>query len=97
MKLNEVTKKQYEIYHSTYTSAVGAAKAYAEAAGYEISDDTWFREVNNGPRKPEEGKTNSITLELSKGGTPSKKALHLQVYNRGNAIKNNYELNAYIS
>lgn len=97
MKLNEVTKKQYEIYHSTYSAAVNAAKVYAEADGYEVSDDEWFGKINNGPRKPEEGKSNKITLELSKDGKPSKKALHLQVYNRGNTIKNNYELNAYIS
>jgi hypothetical protein len=88
--LNE--KHDLETYHKSYTSAINAAKEYAEKKGYEINDDDSFRKIGMGPRKPSEGKTNKVSVELSKGGKPSNKQLHIQVY----GMKNGYELNCYI-
>jgi hypothetical protein len=86
------TKSDYEVYHKSYTSAIQAAKAYAEKKGYEINDDDSFRQIGMGPRKPSEGKTNKFSIELSKGGKVQRKKLQIQVY----GMRNSYELNAYI-
>jgi hypothetical protein len=85
-------KSDYEVYHKSYTSAINAAKAYAEKKGYEINDDDSFRQIGMGPRKPSEGKTNKFSIELSKDGKVQRKKLQIQVY----GMKNSYELNAYI-
>jgi hypothetical protein len=89
--VNEV-KSDYEVYHKSYTSAINAAKAYAEKKGYEINDDDSFRQIGMGPRKPSEGKTNKFSIELSKDGKVQRKKLQIQVY----GMRNSYELNAYI-
>jgi hypothetical protein len=86
-------KDSYETYHDSYTSAINAAKSYAEKKGYEINDDDSFSKIGMGPRKPQEGKTNRFSIELSKDGKVQKKHLHIQVY----GMKSKYELNAYIS
>ena len=85
-------KSDYEVYHKSYTSAINAAKEYAEKKGYEINDDDSFRQIGMGPRKPSEGKTNKFSIELSKGGKVQRKKLQIQVY----GMRNSYELNAYI-
>lgn len=51
--------------------------------------------VGMGPAKPQPGKTNKITIKLSKNGKEQKKALQIQVYNRGTK-GNEFELNTYI-
>jgi hypothetical protein len=85
-------KSDYEVYHKSYTSAIEAARAYAEKKGYEINNDDAFTKIGMGPRKPSEGKTNRFDIELSKDGKVQKKKLQIQVY----GMKNSYELNAYI-
>jgi hypothetical protein len=85
-------KADYEVYHESYTSAINAAKAYAEKKGFEINDEDSFRKIGMGPRKPSEGKTNKFSIELSKDGKEQKKQLHIQVY----GMKSKYELNCYI-
>ena len=85
-------KSDYEVYHKSYTSAINAARDYAEKQGYEINDDDSFTKIGMGPRKPSEGKTNRFSIELSKDGKVSRRQLHIQVY----GMKNSYELNAYI-
>lgn len=85
-------KSDYEVYHKSYTSAINAAREYAEKQGYEINDDDAFTKIGMGPRKPSEGKTNRFSIELSKDGKVQRKQLHIQVY----GMKNQYELNAYI-
>jgi hypothetical protein len=81
-----------KVYHKSYTSAINAAKEYAEKKGYEINDDDSFTKIGMGPKKPSEGKTNRFSIELSKDGKPSRKLLHIQVY----GMRDTYELNAYI-
>lgn len=88
-------KSNYQVYHSSYSSAVQHARKKIEDKGYTIHDDDWFHHVNSGPRKPSEGKTNSLHIPLHKDGKPIKKQAHIQVYNRGNDVGNNYELNMY--
>lgn len=85
-------KSDFEVYHKSYTSAINAAKEYAEKKGYEINDDDSFRQIGMGPRKPSEGKVNRFSIELSKDGKVQKKQLQIQVY----GMRNVYELNAYI-
>lgn len=82
----------YEVYHSTYSSAVQTAAKEAEKRGYSIDDDEWQRVVASGPSKPSKDKTNRLSLSLMKDGKPSKKHLQMQVYNTGEK----YELNMYI-
>ena len=89
---NAMNEAKFEVYHKTYTSAIEAARAWAEKQGYEINNDDAFTKIGVGPKKPSEGKTNRFSIELSKDGKPQKKMLHIQVY----GMKNSYELNCYI-
>ena len=89
---NLLGEAKFETYHNTYTSAINAAREYAEKQGYEINDDDSFTKIGMGPRKPSEGKTNRFSIEITKDGKPQRKMLHIQVY----GMKNKYELNAYI-
>jgi hypothetical protein len=91
-KVVSEAKSDYEVYHKSYTSAIQAAKAYAEKKGYEINDDDSFRQIGMGPKKPSEGKTNKFSIELSKDGKVQRKKLQIQVY----GMRNSYELNTYI-
>lgn len=86
-------KHDYPIYHKTFSSAIQAAKDYVVASGYQISDDEVWNKISVGPAKPEDGKYNRYSLELTKDGKPQKKGFHIQVYNTGH----NYELNCYVS
>jgi hypothetical protein len=81
-----------KVYHKSYTEAIQTAKEYALKKGYMVDDDDSFRKIGMGPRKPSEGKTVKVSVELTKGGKPSNKQLHIQVY----GMKNGYELNCYI-
>ena len=88
-------KSDYEIYHKDFSTAVQHAIKTAEKRGYKVDDDDWHNKVATGPRKPSEGKTNSYSITLmDKNGKPVKKALQMQVYNKGG--QNPYELNMYI-
>jgi len=89
-------KGDYELYHNTYTSAVNAALELAKKQGFETNDEETFDLIGRGPKKPAEGKTNSLHIPLYKGEKKQRKVLHFQVYNRG-TDKKPYELNAYIS
>ena len=87
-----MNEAKFETYHNTYTSAIQAAKEWAEKSGYQINDDDSFTKIGMGPKKPSEGKTNRFSIELSKDGKVQKKMLHIQVY----GMKSKYELNCYI-
>ena len=89
--LNEAN--DLKVYHKSYTEAIQTAKEYALKKGYLVDEDDSFTKIGMGPRKPSEGKTNKISVELTKGGKPSNKQLHIQVY----GMKNGYELNCYIN
>jgi preprotein translocase subunit YajC len=85
----------YDLYHKDFSTAVQHAWKQAEKRGFQVDKDDWDRKVAMGPRKPGEGKTNSYSITLmDKNGKPVKKALQMQVYNKGG--QNPYELNMYI-
>ena len=94
IKLTQILTEaiDYKVYHNTYTAAIQTAKEYALKKGYMVDDDDSFRKIGMGPRKPSEGKSVRVSVELTKGGKPSNKQLHIQVY----GMKNGYELNCYI-
>lgn len=83
-------------YFSSYSGAISSALAQAKKKGFEVDEDDVFREITTGQGKPSKGKTVRHTLKLTKGGKAQKKALHIQVYNRGTS-GNTFELNSYIS
>ena len=89
---SKINEAKYEVYHNSYTSAIQAAREYAEKQGYTINDDDSFTKIGLGPRKPSEGKTNRFSIELSKDGKVQRKMLQIQVY----GMKTKYELNCYI-
>jgi uncharacterized protein YdcH (DUF465 family) len=89
---SKINEAKYEVYHNSYTSAITAAKEYAEKQGYTINDDDSFTKIGMGPKKPSEGKTNRFSIELSKDGKVQRKMLQIQVY----GMKTKYELNCYI-
>lgn len=113
MRLKSVMNEaKYQIYHYTYTSAINTALEYAEKQGYEYDKEETASKIGMGPKKPSDGKTNRFSIELTKGGKPQKKQLHIQVYGMGTYKRNNsdgskvrslsggqneYELNCYIS
>lgn len=93
-------KKDYTIYHNSFTDAVTEVIAFIKKNGFEYSDDEWFDTVSTGPKKPSDGKTNRYTLKLYKGDKEQKKAVHFQVYGIGSSKRTaagRYELNLYIS
>lgn len=94
IKLKDLLKEEkYQIYHSSYTSAISTALDYIKKQGYEVEDDTVFNRISAGPRKPSAGRTNRIDLNLLKNGKSARKAANIQVYNTGSK----YELNIYIN
>lgn len=94
LKTKLVEASKYDVYHTTYSSAVDTAIELAKKQGYEVDmDDVWDK-VSTGPRKPSEGKTNTFNITLKKNGKEVKnRRLNFQVYGMGSK----YELNAYIS
>lgn len=99
-KKEDVTERRkdsaQDTYFNSYSAAVQNAFAQAKKQGYEVDEGDKDSQVTFGSGKPSKGKTVRHTLKLTKGGKPQKKALHIQVYNRG-TDKNPFELNSYIS
>jgi len=89
-------KKDYIIYHGTYSSAVSSMMDFIQKNGYMPDEDDIWTSITTGPAKPSKGKTNRLHLDLYKKGKLQKKKLHAQVYNRG-TNSNTFELNMYIS
>ena len=97
-QLNFITENiDPEVYFPTFTAAVQHARERVESRGFVVDDDDWWNEVNTGQGRPKEGNTTRMTIGLYKNEKPQRKALHMQVYNRGNQIDNNYELNYYVA
>jgi hypothetical protein len=86
-------KKELQVYHDSYSSAISEALEYAQSMGYVVDADDVWTQISIGSKRPREGQTNSFILRLTKDGKPQRKALAVQVY----GMKNKYELNAYIS
>jgi hypothetical protein len=87
-------KADYDIYHRDFSSAVQHAEKNAQKRGFKVDEDDWANKVAHGSKKPSSGKTNSYSIDLTdKSGKPSRKKLHMQVYNMDNK---KYELNMYI-
>ena len=85
-----------EVYFSTFSGAVQYARQKVENRGYEVNEDDWFNEVNTGQGRPKEGNTTRMSIGLIKNGKPQRKMLHIQVFNKGNSHKHNFELNYYV-
>jgi len=90
-------KEPMEVYHTGYSAALQHAEKHLNKQGYEIHPDDWQHHISHGPAKPSEGKTNQLHIPLHKDGVKSKKVAHIQVYNRGNEIPKNNELNMYVN
>lgn len=86
-----------DVYFNTFSAAVQYAREKTENRGYEIDENDWWNEVSIGKGKPPEGETTRMTIGLIKNGKLQRKALQIIVYNRGNHIKDNYELTYYIN
>ena len=84
-------------YFDTYSGAVQAARKNVEAKGYEIDQNSWETQITFGRGKPKSGETRSHIIGLFKDGKEQRKALAIQVYNRGLDKGNTYELNYYVN
>lgn len=106
-----LTEAKFPIYHNTYSSAINSALEWAEKMGFDYDKEETADKIGMGPKKPSAGKTNKFSIELTKGGKPQRKELHIQVYNMGTFKRDNtdgsyirslhggqerYELNCYI-
>jgi len=95
------SKKDYVIYHNSYSAATDEITKFVEKNGYTLDDETdsedigsqMFELVGRGPKKPTNGKTNKFHFKLYKNNKLQKKALHAQVY----GDEGRFELNMYIS
>lgn len=84
-------------YFNTYSGAVQTAREYVESKGYEIDQNSWETQITFGQGKPKAGETRSHIIGLFKDGKEQRKALAIQVYNRGLDNGNTYELNYYVN
>ena len=90
-------KQDYKIYHSSYSSCITEVENFVNKNGFILDPEEMFRVVATGPRKPSEGKTNSLHLQIYKSEKdlenekPQRKAIHFQVF----GMKTQYELNMY--
>ena len=88
-----------DLYFDTYSAAIQKAiNTTFDKNKLEVDAEDYYQKVNMGPGKPGRGKTTRHTIDLVdvKTGKPSRKKLHIQIYNRETA-KNPYELNYYVS
>jgi hypothetical protein len=88
-------KGDYEVYHSSYTSAVQAAEDFAIKNKYEVDKDKMSIDIGMNTRRPKEGDTTKFMIDLFKDGKEQRKKLHAQVYCMQGGSK--FELNMYIS
>ena len=87
------------LYHSSYTAAVQEITRFGKVYGYTFDDESnsenigsqMFNTIGMGPKKPDDGVTNSFSFDLYKKDKLQKKKLHAQVYGNGKT----YELNMY--
>lgn len=86
--------QDHPVYHNSYSSAINAVGQYANQLGYELDPEEYNNAYIDAFFKPKAGKTKKDTLTLYKGGKEQKKALHVQIYNRGG---DKFELNMYIN
>jgi len=93
-------KKDYTIYHNSYSEAVTEVMSFIEKNGYDTEgeefDNAVFNNISSGSKRPKNGKTTRVTLPLWKNGKVQRKSAHFQVYGMDDA-KGRYELNLYIS
>jgi len=87
-------KSDFPVYHNLYSSAINAVEAYANSKGYQLDAEEYGNAYVDAFFKPNEGRTKKDTLTLYKNGKEQKKALHVQIYNRG---ADKFELNMYIN
>ena len=88
----------YKIYHNSLTGAVQEVESFIEDQGYTVDPEELFHKVGAGPAKPTPGNTNKYHLELiTAKGNIARKMAHFQVYNRGDEVPENMELNLYLS
>lgn len=92
---NKARSGNYELYHKSYSNAISTALNLARKKGYDLDEDEVFSKIGSGPRKPQPGDTNRITLSLTQDGHPVREKLHIQVFNKGESHLP-YELNTYI-
>jgi len=90
--LNE-SNKDFQVYHNSYQSAVSSALDYIEGTGHTPDDDDVWKEISMGPKKPNDGVTNKMSIGLRRDGKLIKKMAHIQIYGMGKK----YELNIYIN
>ena len=86
------------LYHSSYTSAIDFALNSAVSEGFTTDKEETAELIGSQSKRPKEGKTVRLSIPLYKNGKLVKrKALQIQIYNRGNNVVNNFELNKYIA
>ncbi|NCB02069.1 MAG: hypothetical protein EOM67_07860 [Spirochaetia bacterium] len=87
-------KKDYVIYHNSYSGAISEVENLVIKNGMIWNPDEVFTKVSTGTKKPKEGDIVKFYLQLyTPDHMPAGKAIHVQVYGMGDR----YELNAYFS
>lgn len=81
------------IYFETYSEAIQQAIEETEKKGNVLNTDDIFSKITAGGGKPRENETRRHRIKID---NKKNKFLNIQVYNRGNEIIRNFELNYYI-
>ena len=81
-------------YFETYSEAIKQAIEDTEKKGYTLNKDDIFNQITTGEGKPRPNETRRHRIEID---NKKNKNLNIQIYNRGNEIIRNFELNYYIA
>ena len=84
----------FPVYHNSYDSAIDAIEEYATSRGVTLDQNEYSNTYMDAFFKPKAGETKRDSLSIFKGGKEQRKALNIQIYNRGN---DKFELNMYIN
>ena len=97
-KINVTIDEANDTYFKSFTAAVEYARKAVEKRGFEVDEDDWQSQIAFGGKysssRPSEGKTNSFTVGLIKGGKSQRKSLQISVFGMPSG---KYELTHYIN
>jgi hypothetical protein len=84
----------YEIYHSTFTSALNEVYEFLRNRGLFLDEQDVFTYITTGPGKPKHGMTvRFYLLCYTYEGTPALRGVDFQIAD----LESRYELNMYIN
>lgn len=89
-------KKDYELYHKSFSDAFEEVQQFVAAHGFEMNKEDVYTQVETGGTygraRPSVGQTHKFSIRLEQNGEETNKTIQFQVY----GMETSYELNMYI-